>query len=115
LTFTGAVETSTGSVGGSFTGPAGVGLTPGSYTVTATDATDTAGTTVTFAVVGESLITFDTTACGGTTDGGFFGTGSCGTFVLTDNPGPFAGDGGNTAVTTTAPGVTFTGFGEHHW
>jgi hypothetical protein len=64
---------------------------------------------VTFAVVGESLITFDTTACGGTTDGGFFGTGSCGTFVLTDNPGPFAGDGGNTAVTTTAPGVTFTG------
>jgi hypothetical protein len=63
---------------------------------------------VTFAVVGESLITFDTTACGGTTDGGFFGTGSCGTFVLTDNPGPFAADGGNTAVTTTAPGVTFS-------
>jgi hypothetical protein len=109
LTFTGVAETSTGSVGGTFTGPAGVGLTPGSYTVTATDATDTAGTTVTFAVVGESLITFDTTACGGISDGGFFGTGSCGTFVLTDNPGPFAGDGGNTTVTTTAPGVTFTG------
>jgi hypothetical protein len=107
LTLTGTTESSTASVGGTFSSAAG--LAPGSYTITATDATDTAGTTITFAVVGESLITFDTTACGGTTtDGGFFGTGSCGTFVLTDNPGPFAADGGNTAVTTTAPGVTFS-------
>jgi hypothetical protein len=112
LTFTGTPESSTASVGGSFAAPGAGGLIPGSYTVTVTDATDTAGTTITFAVTGEQFIVFDTTACGGSGAvvpfGAYFGTGSCGNFTLTDNPGPFAGDGGTTAVTTSAPGVTFT-------
>jgi len=109
LTFTGTAESGTATVGGSFSSAAG--LTPGSYTVTAKDATDTGGTTITFAVTGEQTILFDTTACGGTSDGAYFGTGSCGTFNLIDTTNaPFAGDGGNTKVTTTAPGVTFSGF-----
>jgi hypothetical protein len=42
---------------------------------------------------------------GGVTGAAYFGTGAAGTF---DVAGTFAGDGGNTTVTTTAPGVTFT-------
>ena len=42
---------------------------------------------------------------GGITSEAYFGTGASGTF---DVAGTFAGDGGNTTVTTTAPGVTFT-------
>src|SRR5664280_407792 len=42
----------------------------------------------------------------GITGQAYFGTGASGTF---DVAGAFAGDGGNTTVTTTAPGVTFTG------
>jgi hypothetical protein len=113
LTFTGTAESSTGSIGGTFHGPTGTGLTPGSYTITATDTTDTAGTTITFAVTGLQTIVFDTTACGGSgaaqAFGAYFGTGSCGGFTLTDTANaPFKGDGGNAAVTTSAAGVTFT-------
>ncbi|MGC2173888.1 MAG: IPT/TIG domain-containing protein [Acidimicrobiales bacterium] len=110
LTFTGTTESSTGSVGGTFSSAAG--LTPGSYTVTAFDTTDTGGTPVTFSVAGAQTILFDTSAngCGGSTDGAYFGSGACGTFDLIDTTNaPFAGDGGSTTVTTTAPGVTFSG------
>ena len=42
---------------------------------------------------------------GGITNQAYFGQGASGTFTLT---GAFAGDGGNTSVTTNAPGMTFT-------
>src|SRR5665213_2013989 len=55
-----------------------------------------------------SSVAFNTTASGGTTTtNAYFGTGASGTFSIV---GAFAGDGETTAtVTTTAPGVTFTG------
>ncbi|MGH3732180.1 MAG: beta strand repeat-containing protein [Acidimicrobiales bacterium] len=112
LTLTGTLETgSTSVVGGSFTSSAG-GLAVGNYTVTVKDATDTGGTTISFSVTGAQTVSFNTSAssCGGTSDGSYFGTGACGTFLLTDTTNaPFAGDGGTTTVTTTAPGVTFSG------
>ncbi len=109
LTFTGTTESSTSSVGGTFSSAAG--LTPGNYTVTWKDATDTGGTTIAFSVAGTQTILFATGngGCGGTTDGAYFGTGACGGFDLIDTTNaPFAGDGGSTTVTTTAPGVSFT-------
>jgi len=46
---------------------------------------------------------------GGITSQAYFGTGAAGTFDVNAPASTFAGDGGNTTVTTTAPGVTFTG------
>lgn len=51
-------------------------------------------------------VTFNTANGGGTTNAAYFGSGASGTF---DIVGAFAGDGGNTTVTTSAAGVTFSG------
>ncbi len=66
-----------------------------------------------------SGVTFCTTVvtCGGnggtTTVATSFGTGASGSFVLTGPTGGFAGDGETIAtVTTTAPGVTFSGLSD---
>jgi hypothetical protein len=106
LTLTPATESSTSSVGGTFSSAGG--LTPGNYTMTATDTTNTGGTLVSFTVTAEQTILFAPSAPA-STDGAYFGSGASGTFVLTDTTNsPFAGDGGNTTLTTTAPGVTFS-------
>src|SRR5450631_1689678 len=42
--------------------------------------------------------------------GNTIGTGAAGTFVITGTT--FAGDGSNTTVTSTAPGMTFSGVSE---
>ncbi|HET8990665.1 MAG TPA: IPT/TIG domain-containing protein [Acidimicrobiales bacterium] len=76
------------------------------YTVTVTDTTNSNVVTATITVGAASFINFSTN---GGSDGSYFGSGASGTFTLFDQSAPFAGDGGNTSVTTNAPGVTFSG------
>ncbi len=89
------------------------GASPGVYTVTVADtatsgasAGNTVTATITVGGAGTSFIDFNTN---GGSAGSYFGTGAAGTFSIYDSSAPFAGDGGNTTVTTNAPGVTFSG------